>query len=84
MYSNRAKIPQEYIYRQEQEQSSQTQDNWENLQIEKTGQNPLICSVCQKRKKYIYTKLKSRKNMKIITFRRISLCKDKDRENDAA
>lgn len=82
MYSNRSKIPQEYIYKQEQ--SNECHDKWENLQMEKTGQNPLICSLCKKRKNYIYTKIKSRKNMKTITFRRISLCKDKDREGEAA
>lgn len=83
MYSNRAKIPQEYIYIQNQQQSTQTHDNWENLQLVKTGINPLICSVCKKRKTYIYTKLRSRKDNKTITFKRISLTKNRYRNGNA-
>jgi hypothetical protein len=82
LYSNRSQIPQQYIYKQEQ--SNDNQDNWENLQIEKTGQNPLICSVCQKRKTYIYTKLRSRRNNKTITFRRSAMVKNNLREDSVA
>ncbi|MBK5202974.1 MAG: transposase [Prolixibacteraceae bacterium] len=74
-YSNRVSIPQEYIYK-ETEQSkteiseNEAPENWENLQIKKTGLNPLICSHCQKRKIYMYTKLKCRYQDKTFIFRR--------------
>ena len=84
MYSNRASIPQEYLSTENNEPENENTDNWENLQIEKTGKNPLICSYCQKRKIYLYTKLRSRKDNKTITFKRILLCKNEFRKRDAA
>jgi DNA-directed RNA polymerase subunit M/transcription elongation factor TFIIS len=84
MYSNRASIPQEYLSTENNEPENENTDNWETLQIEKTGKNPLMCSHCQKRKIYLYTKLRSRKDNKIITFKRILLCKNEFRKGDAA
>ncbi len=84
MYSNRASIPQEYLFTENNEQAQENTDNWETLQIEKTGENPLICSSCNKRKIYVYTKLRSKRDNKTITFKRILLCKNEFRKEDAA
>lgn len=84
MYSNRASIPQEYLFTENDEPEQENTDNWETLQIEKTGENPLVCSICHKRKVYIYTKLRSRRNNKTITFKRILLSKKEFRKEDAA
>lgn len=84
MYSNRADIPKEYLFTENNEPETCPQDNWESLQLEKTGENPLICSSCKKRKIYIYTKLKSRHKTKILTFKRTILINSKSREEKAA
>jgi hypothetical protein len=84
MYSNRASIPQKYLFVENDEPEQENTDNWETLQIEKTGENPLVCSICQKRKIYIYTKLRSRRNNKTITFKRILLSKKEFRKEGAA
>lgn len=70
LYSNRLSIPQEYLYTETDEAKTENPESWEALQIEKTGQNPLECSHCQIRKVYLYTKLKSRHENKVITFKR--------------
>jgi hypothetical protein len=70
MYSNRAVIPQEYRYNETSQAENENPENWESLQLEKTGQNPLECSHCQTRKVYLYTKLKSRHKNKVIIFKR--------------
>jgi hypothetical protein len=44
LYSNRGIIPVEYLYKEENEAENKIPDNWELLQVEKTGENPLICS----------------------------------------
>jgi hypothetical protein len=75
LYSNRADIPEEYLYKETDEQETNTQENWEVLQLEKTGKNPLICSDCQIRKVYLYTKLKSRHGKKTLVFKRTVLYK---------
>ena len=84
LYSNRADIPEEFLYVEPDAQQTETQDNWEELQLEKTGINPLICTVCQKRKVYIFTKLSSKRNNKTLIFKRTSLNKNKARANRAA
>jgi DNA-directed RNA polymerase subunit M/transcription elongation factor TFIIS len=87
-YSNRIKIPEEYLYKENEnenkEQEIQPVENWEELQISKTGTNPLICSSCKKRKIYLYTILKSRSENIAITFKRILLSKNEFRKQDAA
>ena len=83
MYSNRANIPEEYLYREEENKEESVED-WETLQIEKTGQSPLTCKHCNTRKVYIYTRLKSRKNNKTITFERVIFKKTKRRKSNAA
>ena len=85
-YSNRAKIPEEYLYKETQtkEQKVQPQESWEELQIAKTGINPLICANCQKRKTYLYTKLKSRSENIAVIFKRIILSKNEFRKQGAA
>jgi hypothetical protein len=83
LYSNRLSIPDEFLYVQADEQQTEPQENWEMLQLEKTGANPLICESCQKRKVYIYTKLKSKRKNKTLTFKRM-LNNSKARGNRAA
>ena len=82
MYSNAASIPDEYLYKDTGEQ--EPQESWEELQIEKTGANPLICECCQKRKIYIYTKLKSKSKNRIITFKRKFFTNNKFLDEKAA
>ncbi len=84
MYSNRASIPQQYLYTETDEQQTEPQENWELLQLEKTGTNPLICESCQKRKVYMYTKLRSKHKNKTLTFKRMLLNNSKARGNRAA
>lgn len=84
MYSNRADIPEEHLYKETDDQETNTQENWEMLQVEKTGTNPLICSVCQKRKVYIYTKLSSKRKNKTLIFKRMILNNTKVRADRAA
>ena len=84
MYSNRASIPDEYLYKEENEPGTGQQDNWESLQLEKTGENPLICATCKKRKVYIYTKLKSKHKNKTIIFKRAISTNSKPRADKAA
>jgi len=84
MYSNAASIPGEYLYKEENEPETGQQENWEGLQIEKTGASPLICAICKKRKIYIYTRLKSKRKNKIIIFKRTIFTNSKSREEKAA
>jgi len=84
LYSNRLSIPQDYLYSDKDKAESENTEDWETLQVEKTGQNPLICSHCQTRKVYLYTKLKSRHADKTIIFKRIFINNSKSREQIAA
>jgi hypothetical protein len=84
LYSNRLSIPQDYLYSDKDEAETENPGNWETLQMEKTGQNPLICSHCQTRKVYLYTKLKSRYADKTIVFKRVFINNSKSREQIAA
>lgn len=84
MYSNRSSIPQEYLYTETDEPETNTASNWELLQLEKTGKNPLICSNCQKRKVYIFTRLKSRYKDKELIFKREMLINREHRDHHAA
>ena len=84
MYSNRLSIPQEYLYSEKDEIETANMDDWETLQIEKTGKNPLICSHCKKRKVYLYTKLKRKGGDKTITFKRVFVNNSKPHELNAA
>lgn len=84
LYSNRVSIPQEYLYSGKDEAETENPENWEALQIEKTGENPLLCSHCQTRKVYLYTKVKHRNDNKVIIFKRIFLNDSKYREPNAA
>ena len=84
MYSNRASIAQEYLFTENDETAQENADNWETLQMEKTGENPLVCNSCQKRKVYVYTKLKSRRDNRTITFKRMLLSKNEFRKGNAA
>jgi len=74
-YSNRASIPKEYLYKATDEQ--EPQESWEDLQVEKTGINPLLCSECKKPKVYLYTRVKIKRRNRIITFRRKVLVDNK-------
>lgn len=84
LYSNRVSIPQEYLFSEKEKQEDENPENWEALQIEKTGESPLICSSCQTRKVYMYTKFKSRITGKLIIFKREFINNNKFREQDAA
>lgn len=84
MYSNAANIPQEYLYTENNEPENEVTGNWEILQLEKTGENPLICSSCHKRKVYVYTKLRSRHKNKTLVFERAILMDKKFLEGKAA
>ncbi len=84
LYSNRATIPEEFLYVEPDEQETKTEDNREELQIEKTGESPLICSSCHKRKVYLFTKLSSKYKNKTLIFKRAFLNKSKVRANSAA
>jgi hypothetical protein len=84
MYSNRADMPQQYLYDAGAQPENSGTDDWETLQVEKTGQSPLVCSHCQSRKVYLYTKLKIRHENKVIIFRRTIFGNNKLRRQDAA
>lgn len=71
MYSNRGAIPEEYIYTEE----NKIPDKWEEMQVEKTGENPMICSTCHTRKEYLYTRLKARRENNAITYKNPFLAK---------
>ena len=83
LYSNRGIIPEEYLNKKEDETENKISGNWELLQVEKTGKNPLICNHCNKKKVYLYTRLKSKQENKIIIFKRI-ITSDKLREKNVA
>jgi hypothetical protein len=51
--------------------------DWETLQEEITGENPMICSHCQKRKVYIYTTIKSKRTKQKIKYQRHRLRPEK-------
>jgi len=80
MYSNRGAIPEEYIYTEENE----IPDKWEELQVEKTGENPMICNTCHTRKEYLYTQLKTRRENKSITYKNPLLAKEEPPNTKAA
>jgi len=76
MYSNRSQIPQEYLYKDEENAEIKEQQNWEELQEEKTGINPMVCKNCDTEKIYLYTIFRKRdgKYMK-INRKQISIIK---------
>ena len=84
LYSNRLSIPQEYLYSENDEAETENPADWESLQMEKTGENPLICNHCQTKKVYLYTKLKSRHADKTIIFKRVFINSSKLREQNVA
>jgi hypothetical protein len=84
LYSNKLSIPTEYLYSEKEKQENENPENWEALQIEKTGESPLICSSCQTRKVYMYTKFKSRITGKVVIFKREFINNNKFREQNAA
>jgi hypothetical protein len=84
LYSNKGIIPVEYLYKADDEPENNIPDNWELLQVEKTGKNPLICSHCKKMKVYLYTRLKSMHEDKITTFKRIIINNNKLREKNVS
>lgn len=76
-YSNRTNLPEEYLYGDTNETELLDQANWEQLQVQKTEQNPMICNHCQVRKIYIYTSIKGKTDSKRIIFKRVSKHLDK-------
>ena len=70
LYANRASVPSEYRYVDDDPKEVSQQDNWEELQVDKTGKNPLLCSYCQTRKVYIFTSLKHRNDKEAAIFKR--------------
>jgi hypothetical protein len=80
IYSNRGNIPQEYLYTGK---SSNT-ETWESLQIEKTGENPLICTHCEKRKVYQYTIIRKKQEDNPNVFERSAIKEFERQKADAA
>jgi uncharacterized Zn finger protein (UPF0148 family) len=77
-YANRNQIPQQYLYSEtEEEKETIESGDWGSLQEEITGENPLICPHCQKRKVYIYTSIRFNNKSKQETFQRPELMKEK-------
>lgn len=76
-YANRNQIPQQYLCSGTQEKKTNESGDWESLQEEITGENPLICPHCQKRKIYIYTTIRIGKNRKQVKYRRQILMPEK-------
>jgi Putative transposase/Transposase zinc-binding domain len=81
MYANRSDIPLQYLYNEKEE--TKTEDR-ESVKMEKTAENPLVCSYCQTRKVYLYTKLKSRYANKTIVFKRVFINNSKPHDQIAA
>lgn len=84
VYSNKAKIPKEYLYQETEMTEIDNQGNWESLQIEKTGENPLVCSYCKQRKVYQHTIIRKRKQKVYIVFESIILKELYGRNENAA
>lgn len=84
VYSNKGKIPQEYLYAEKDDSEMKDQENWESLQIEKTGKNPLICQHCNKRKVYQYTIIKKRNEKSFKVYRKAIFDNVIAREGEAA
>jgi len=84
VYSNKGKIPQEYLYAEKDDSEMKDQENWESLQIEKTGKNPLICQHCNKRKVYQYTIIKKRNEKSFKVYRKAFFDNVMAREEEAA
>jgi len=68
LYSNRGKIPEQYLYKEPEEQKEELPESWETIQLEKKGENPMICNTCNKRKVYQYTKFKKRNGNAMVTY----------------
>ena len=81
MYANRSDIPQQYLYNEKEE--TKTEDRG-SVQMKETAENPLVCSHCQTRKVYLYTKLKSRYAKKTIVYKRFFINNSKPHEKIAA
>lgn len=60
LYSNKGKIPKEYLNSEEQE-NKLIDVKWRKLQLEKQGEDPLYCLACQKDKQFITTIFDQRK-----------------------
>ena len=65
LYSNKGKIPKQYLYSEKEDP-----DKWEELQVEKTGENPLICPHCKERKIYLYTTIKKFSKSETTVYKR--------------
>jgi len=81
MYANRSDIPQQYLYN---EKEGTTGEENGPMQMEETVEDPLVCSHCQTRKIYLYTKLKSRYAKNPIVFKRVFINNSKPHEQMAA
>jgi hypothetical protein len=70
IYSNRGGIAQEYIHK-DTASTEELVTDWETLQREKTGENPLYCQQCNKDKEYTHTVIekKGTGNTEIINYR---------------
>jgi hypothetical protein len=70
MYSNRSQIPEEYLYKESDNAENKEQQNWEELQEEKTGINPMRCKHCGTAKIYLYTIFRKRDGKTIKIYRK--------------
>nr|MDA3906424.1 transposase [Bacteroidales bacterium] len=77
LYANRNQVPQQYLYSETEEKEISESGDWEALQEEITGENPLICPHCQRRKVYMYTTIQNGKKKERIKYRRQRLIPEK-------
>lgn len=76
-YANRNQIPQHHLYTDTEELENNEAGDWEALQEEITGENPLICPHCKRRKVYMYTTIQTGRKREKIKYRRAGLIPEK-------
>ncbi len=84
LYATRASIPSEYLYVDDDPKEVSQQDNWEELQVDKTGENPLLCSHCKTRKVYVFTSIKRRHDKETTIFKKHFIKHEKVPNNQVA
>ena len=74
LYSNKGYIPEQY----RNTKKIESPEKWENIQEEVTGENPLICKKCNKRKSYDYTISRRRQEPSVRIYVRKELVREFD------
>jgi hypothetical protein len=80
LYSNKRQIPEQY----RNEQQLETPEKWDDIQEQRTGENPLICKSCNKRKVYSHTVSRRRKEKVSRIYIRKELTKRFDEFKEVA